>query len=337
MRSMKALERCFSKGQNEKGKNAGVKRIFIWFLSAALCLCLFGCQLEGEKEDALTASQEPFPREDPAVQQEVRQAASEGTDEGELALLKEQQPFIVINDNQPSFTQEQLQADSYEYYSQLDELGRCGAAEAMIGEELMPTGERESISQVKPTGWHSVTYDNVEGEYLYNRCHLIGYQLTAEQANERNLITGTRYMNVEGMLPFENLVADYVRETGNHVMYRVTPIFEGDNMIASGVEMEAESVEDQGEGVSYHVYVYNMQPGIAIDYATGDSQALDVTVSAGSGQEEAFYVLNISSKKFHQPDCSSVEDIKPANRQDYTGSRQALLEKGYEPCGRCRP
>ena len=153
----------------------------------------------------------------------------------------------------------------------------------------MPTEKRGSIGQVKPTGWHTVKYDNVDGKYLYNRCHLIGYQLSAENANSKNLITGTRYMNTEGMLPFENMVADYIHETGNHVMYRVTPIFEGNDLVASGVQMEAESVEDSGEGVQFNVYCYNVQPGITIDYATGDSH---LSESDSSVAEEKTYILN---------------------------------------------
>lgn len=182
------------------------------------------------------------------------------------------EPYVVIDDNEPNFTEEELQPEAYETYGTLDALGRCSTAEASIGEGLMPTEKRGAIGQVKPTGWHTVKYDMVEGKYLYNRCHLIGYQLTAENANEENLITGTRYMNTEGMLPFENMVADYIKETGNHVMYRVTPVFEGENLVASGVQMEAESVEDQGADLSFNVYVYNVQPGVEIDYKTGESR-----------------------------------------------------------------
>lgn len=179
--------------------------------------------------------------------------------------------YVVVNDNQPDFEEEDFTEESYEYYSELDELGRCQTAQANIGEDLMPKEEREAIGQVKPSGWHTVKYDSVEGKYLYNRCHLIGFQLTAENANEKNLITGTRYMNTEGMLPFENMVAEYIRRTDNHVLYRVTPIYEGDNLVASGVQMEAESVEDDGEGICFNIYAYNSQPDIEIDYETGDS------------------------------------------------------------------
>ena len=183
----------------------------------------------------------------------------------------EGEAYVVLNDNIPEFQNTELTTDSYEYYSELDHLGRCGYAMACIGLDLMPTEERGSIGQVKPSGWQTVKYDSVDGKYLYNRCHLIGYQLTGENANEQNLITGTRYLNVEGMLPFENMVADYIKETGNHVIYRVQPIFLGDDLVASGVQIEAYSVEDSGAGICFNVYAYNAQPGITIDYATGES------------------------------------------------------------------
>ena len=179
------------------------------------------------------------------------------------------EPYVVLDGNQPSFTSEELGTKSYEFYSELDWLGRCGYVEACIGRDLMPTEERGSIGQVKPSGWQLAKYDCVDGKYLYNRCHLIGFQLTGENANKGNLITGTRYLNVEGMLPFENMVADYIKETGNHVLYRVTPIFEGTELVARGVRMEAISVEDGGQGICFHVYCYNNQPGVVIDYATG--------------------------------------------------------------------
>ncbi len=180
--------------------------------------------------------------------------------------------FVPVNGNIPEFTEQDLTDKAYEFYSELDSLNRCGYAMACIGKELMPTEERGSIGQIKPSGWQTVKYDFVDGKYLYNRCHLIGFQLAGENANEKNLITGTRYFNVEGMLPFENMVADYVKETGNHVLYRVTPVFEGNQLVARGVQMEAYSVEDRGEGICYNVYVYNNQPGIEIDYATGKSR-----------------------------------------------------------------
>ena len=245
-------------------------------------------------------------------------------------------PYVVLNDNEPSFDETDLTDEAYEYYSELDADGKCGVAEASIGEELMPTEERGNIGQVKPSGWQTVKYDNVEGKYLYNRCHLIGFQLTGENANEKNLITGTRYMNTEGMLPFENMVADYIRETGNHVMYRVTPIFEGDNLVASGVQMEAKSVEDNGESICFNVYVYNVQPGIEIDYATGDSQLAKQMDEKHVG-EVATYILNTNNRKFHREECSSVKDMKGKNKQIYKGTRTDLVRQGYEPCGRCNP
>ncbi len=183
-----------------------------------------------------------------------------------------EEAYEVVNDNDPGFTDEELVVSDLEYYSPLDSLGRCGRTIACVGEESMPTEERGEIGMIHPSGWHTVKYSGlVDGNYLYNRCHLIGYQLTGENANECNLITGTRYLNVEGMLPFENEVADYVDETGNHVLYEVTPYFEGDNLVASGVYMRAESIEDDGAGVSFYVYCFNVQPGITIDYATGES------------------------------------------------------------------
>lgn len=244
------------------------------------------------------------------------------------------EPYAIINDNEPEFTEEDMTCESYEYYSELDRDGRCGVVVANLGEELMPTQERGKIGQIKPSGWKTVKYDNVDGKYLYNRCHLIGFQLAGENANEKNLITGTRYMNTEGMLPFENLVADYIRETGNHVLYRVTPIFEGDNLVASGVQMEAKSVEDDGEGICFNVYVYNAQPGIEIDYATGESWAATSDESTG---EIMTYVLNTNNKKFHYEECSSVSTMKDKNKQEYVGTREDLMQQGYEPCGNCSP
>lgn len=182
------------------------------------------------------------------------------------------QPYVYINGNEPNFTENEMTTVAFEKYSKLDKLGRCGVAYSCVGKETMPTEKRGDISKIKPTGWKTAKYDIVDGKYLYNRCHLIGYQLTAENANKKNLITGTRYMNVEGMLPFENKVAEYIDDTNHHVLYRVTPIFKEDNLIASGVRMEAKSVEDNGSGVCFHVFVYNVQPGIVIDYATGESK-----------------------------------------------------------------
>ena len=212
-------------------------------------------------------------------------------------------------------------------------------AEASISTDLMPAqGEkRGSISEVKPSGWVTSKYDFVDGKYLYNRCHLIGWQLTAENANRSNLITGTRYLNVDGMLPFENMVADYVKETGNHVMYRVTPIFDGDDLVAQGVQMEAYSVEDDGDGICFNVFCYNVQPGVEIDYTTGENRLADSSSAAqnSSSGEQAHYVLNTSSKKYHAPDCSAVEKMSDKNRKDFTGTRAELEAEGYTAHSAC--
>lgn len=255
-----------------------------------------------------------------------------------------EEPYIKVNGNVPRFSDEEKKtAAAFENYSDLDALGRCGVAFACVGKETMPTEERGPIGSIKPSGWHSVKYDFVDGKYLYNRCHLIGYQLTAENANEKNLITGTRYLNTKGMLPFENMVADYVKETGNHVLYRVTPVFEGKNLVASGVYMEADSVEDDGDGICFYVYVFNRQPGVKIDYLTGDSVA-DGTVESASGEttsaekeETKTYVLNISNGKFHLPDCDSVKKMKEENKQIMKCKRSELINAGYSPCGSCKP
>ena len=241
-------------------------------------------------------------------------------------------PYVVINNNEPNFTKSDKKF-SGEMYSQLDHLGRCGYAMALVGESTMPMEERGQIGQIKPSGWQTVKYDFVDGKYLYNRCHLIGYQLTGENANQKNLITGTRYMNVQGMLPFENMVADYVKETGNHVLYRVTPIYDGKNLLASGVEMEAYSLEDDGEGILFHVFVYNVQPGVEINYATGESKA-DESQFTG---EIKTYILNKNSKKFHETNCKSVSKINEENKEEYKGTRDAIVNQGYTPCGECKP
>ena len=287
------------------------------------------------------------------------------------------QPYIVVNNNIPYFSDDDLTSQSYEYYSDLDELGRCGTAHASIGLDIMPTEERGDIGSVKPSGWHTVKYNEyIDGNYLYNRCHLIGYQLSGENDN-KNLITGTRYLNVQGMLPFENMVADYVKETENHVLYRVTPIFEGDNLVASGVLMEAESVEDNGDDILFCVYVYNVQPNIIIDYATGESwvdpalqtptpeptfaptsvptpeptiastpePTLEPT-EAPTEKPEIYeevepegtdYILNTNTKKFHYPGCSSVKQMKDKNKREYNGSRDDVISMGYDPCKKCNP
>lgn len=319
------------------------KKYRVWTAGAVLCLsaALTAC---GAADGTWTGTA-GVP--DPAVQAESADTIAEVPEYDGV-------PYVEINDNEPEFTEAELTTESYEEYSELDPLGRCGTAEACIGEDLMPDGEREDISEVEPTGWENREYDIVDGGYVYNRCHLIGFQLSGENANEENLITGTRYMNTEGMLPFENMVAEYVQETDNHVMYRVTPVFEGDDMVASGVQMEAESVEDGGAGICFNIYVYNVQPEIIIDYSTGanwadtdsgNEKTADISATDDSDAEngedqepkEQTYILNKNTKKFHKPECSSVDDIKAENKSGFTGTREELIEDGFDPCGKCRP
>lgn len=233
---------------------------------------------------------------------------------------------------------------AYEKYSELDSLGRCGVAEACLGKELMPTEDRESISHVYPSGWKQAKYAGVvDGSYLYNRCHLIGFQLAGENDNEKNLITGTRFFNIEGMLPFENMVADYINETENHVMYRVTPVYRDTyDLLPYGVIIEALSVEDGGEGISFCIFAYNKQPGVVIDYSDGSSY-LSGEAPPKDEPESApdltptYYVINVSTKRFHRPSCSGVSSMKPENREERECHRDELIEEDYVPCGTCKP
>ena len=326
-------------------------------------------------ETAVSEPESGQPQEnasDTQESQQVTSATDASTGEGTSAFSLREipaysgTPYTEVNGNKPYFTEADLTTQSFETYSELDSLGRCGVAYANVGQDLMSTEPRGEIGAVKPTGWHLVKYDNVDGKYLYNRCHLIAYMLAAENANPQNLITGTRYLNVQGMLPFETKVCDYVKNTGNHVLYRVTPIFDGDNLLADGVLMEAYSVEDAGEGISFCVFAYNVQPGIGIDYATGDNwaegsgtyqstvasvaeetpvpqpetdTAVQITPESSAPQESQgiTYVLNTNTKKFHYPTCSSVDDMKEKNKQIYTGSREEVINMGYVPCKRCNP
>lgn len=377
-----------------------------YFLTLLLCLCmLVGCgsgaatqvmlkaedsETESYVETVQTESAENDPGDETEIQTaaetEIQAAAQVQSDDSKQKVVHtgtasafnaadvpaySGEPYTAVNNNEPYFTSDNLTTEAFENYSELDALGRCGVAYANVCLETMPTEKRGSISEVKPTGWHSVKYDNVDGKSLYNRCHLIGYQLTAENANQQNLITGTRYLNVEGMLPFENMVADYVKETDNHVLYRVTPIFTGDNLVADGVLMEGYSVEDEGDGICFCVYAYNVQPGITIDYATGDSwlssengnsdsssggnSAVSQSAADKSGTQQAAvqtesvketsapvstgteYILNTNTKKFHYPSCSSVKQMKASNKKEYTGSRDDLIAQGYDPCKKCNP
>ena len=227
---------------------------------------------------------------------------------------------------------------TYQIYGNLDALGRCTGACALVGPETLPQEERGQIGMIKPTGWHTVKYDGIDGNYLYNRCHLIGFQLTGQDANEKNLITGTRAMNVEGMLPYEDSVLAYVRGTGRHVLYRVTPVFLQDNLLADGVLMEARSVEDPL--VQFCAFCYNVQPGIRIDYATGESRVDDRSpqeIPEKQAVSEWKYIVNVSSRKFHRPGCESVQEMSRKNRQGFNGSREELIRMGYEACKNCNP
>ncbi|HHV12418.1 MAG TPA: hypothetical protein GXX75_19270 [Clostridiales bacterium] len=243
--------------------------------------------------------------------------------------------YVAIGDNNPSFQKEDMTAESFESYSDLDELGRCGVAFANVGIDLMPTQERGSIGQVKPSGWQTVKYDNVDGKYLYNRCHLVGYQLTAENANEKNLITGTRYLNIEGMLPFENMIADYVKETENHVLYRVTPIFEEENLVASGVQMEGYSVEDEGEGICFNVYAYNVQPGIIIDYLNGESRRSNTEQKANSTEQSQVEIRgNSNSMIYHCPGQAAYEEMGNSKHLVIFHSEKEAADAGYRKAKR---
>ena len=259
--------------------------------------------------------------------------------------------YVAINGNIPFFSSADMTTVAYEKYSPLDSLGRCGTAMSCIGRELMPTEPRGSIGMVKPSGWHLVKYQGVEGNYLYNRCHLIGYQLTAENANERNLVTGTRYMNVQGMEPLENRTASYIKSTGNHVIYRSTPIFIGSNLLCTGVLMEGKSVEDNGAGLTFCVFAYNVQPGITINYADGSSSGPEyietqattkattakTTTNNFTPQPSSSYVLNKNTHKFHYPSCSSVSRMAEKNKVYFNGTRDQVISQGYSPCNRCNP
>ncbi len=262
----------------------------------------------------------------------------------------EGETFAVINDNIPYFTEEDLTTESFEYYSPKDKYGRCGMAFANICTEIMPTEPRGAIGSVKPSGWHTIKYDFLPDRYLYNRCHLIAYQLAGENANDQNLITGTRYFNVNGMEPFENEVADYVERTGNHVLYRVTPIYYEEELVARGVLMEAMSVEDQGEDLQFNIFVYNVQPGVVINYANGDSEPAELEytdvaeetmskalMTPAEDINEISYVLNTNTHKFHIPGCRGTESMKEKNKKEYTGSREEIISQGYDPCKICNP
>lgn len=315
---------------------------------ATIASLLFACLLSFSLLTGCSepAEETPSANNEPASQEQVEQSQQEEqpqkVDASTYTLddipAYSGEPYVEINGNVPNFTDEDKARSTFEEYSPLDYLGRCGVAFMLASEETMPTEERGDIGDVKPSGWHTVRYNGVvEGNYLYNRCHLLGFQLSGENANEQNLITGTRYMNTEGMLPFENHIADYIDATGNHVLYRVTPIYTGENLVADGVQMEAYSIEDKGNGINFNVFCYNVQPGVVIDYATGESTLEETPEEESTTGIEQHYILNTNSKKFHYPDCSSVDDMSKKNKQDYAGTREDLINQGYDPCGRCNP
>ena len=376
------------------------RRLFAVFLS--LCLlagCLAGCTVEapqtepttclteerqGESEELTSAEEVLKPtqtsqeKEDSSEEEKPKPSEKEDSSSvgnGEKVSLSQipaysGSPFTVLQNNIPNFTAEELKSVGYETYYNLDVLGRTVGAVASVGKDTMPSQgeERGSISSIKPSGWIQASYDSISGKYLYNRCHLIGWQLSAENANPKNLMTGTKYFNVDGMLPFENMVADYIKETGNHVAYRITPLYQGNNLVATGVQMEAWSVEDQGEGICFHVFCYNVQPGITINYTDGSSTLASaspattakvttttkkattttkkvttttkkVTTTTTAAQKPAAktYVLNTNTKKFHYPDCHSVKQIAQKNYAESDSSRESLISQGYSPCGNCHP
>ncbi len=372
--------------------------------SFSICICtimmmaLFGCtnnvnetpatetateitsQVEEVTEDMADVTEAATEQSEKATEKNTEEKADKTENKSEDSIVDlsdlpeySDKAFIELNENVPAFTEEEKKStEAFERYSELDKLGRCGVAFANICQELMPTEERGDIGDVRPSGWHTVKYsDIIEDNYLYNRSHLIAYSLAGENANEKNLITGTRYLNQDTMQIFELKVLDYVRANDNHVLYRVTPFFEGDNLVATGVQMEAWSVEDDGKGVCFNVFCYNVQPGIEIDYATGESKAVielsgtdEAADSANSSTKEkpedqseesssvkttedsntgstSFenttrdYVVNTNSKKIHLPYCSSVDDMKEKNKWECTSTLNELKEKGYDPCGRC--
>ena len=350
-----------------------MKKIIRKTIVGILCLSLVvGCGLSSDEE---TTSSKVITEE--VTEETTAETTEVTTEEVTTEAVDESIPdytgeaFIELNGNVPDFTDDEKKStEAFERYADLDKLGRCGVAYANICPELMPTEERGEIGDIRPSGWHTVKYSEViEDLYLYNRSHLIAFSLAGENANPKNLITGTRYMNQETMQIFELKVLDYVRNTNNHVLYRVTPVFEGDNLLAKGVQMEAWSVEDEGKSISFNVFCYNVQPGIEIDYATGESRLAEsattngetITETTTEAKTEARteentqadtsannqpvggdfattsrdFVVNTNSRKIHLPSCSSVNDMKEKNKWEYTGTLNELIEKGYSPCGRC--
>lgn len=355
-----------------------MKKPFPKVISCSIALLVLlssaiGCSRRAQGEYPAATMSEASPAEaSPSEASPSEPKTRETSDPKKLVQLSEIPDFsgrsnFMVNEGEPFFTSDEIVTESFENYSDLDSLGRCGTAFACVGTDLMPgKDDKEEIGSIKPSGWQTVKYDSVDGKYLYNRCHLIAFSLAGETANEKNLITGTRYLNIEGMLPFENKVRDYVSKTKNHVMYRVTPFFEKDNLLAKGVLMEGYSVEDKGKEIKFNVFCYNSQPNIEIDYADGTSKMIppptteapktDPPTEPPTEKEESYeeesaeeedndsndsaigvYILNTNTKKFHYPDCGSVGKMSAKNKQEYTGTREEVLGMGYSPCQRCNP
>ena len=360
-----------------KGKGAFASPLIALLLAA--CLALGGCSANGS--GSTTGSDQ----ESGSTSIQATETASTETSAARATIADIPQYSgalcIDINDGQPGFTEDDVDRGAFMQFSDLDFEGRCGEAFARIGTDTVSSEARGDISRVHPSGWVQHKYDFVDDGVLYNRCHLIAHQLCGENANEKNLITGTRTFNVVGMLYYEELVGNYVRSTGNHVLYRVTPLFAANDLVARGVQMEAESIEDGGEAIRFNVFVYNVEPGVEIDYVTGESWESDATpkvtskgeatktsakasdaalasTDAGTSSESAIrsnsestdaeaassassaqqdYVLNVKNKKFHKPSCTAANEIASANKQDFTGTREELIERGYSPCGQCKP
>ena len=317
----------------------------------AVMISMAGCGSGGSSADIGSSS---------AAVSSSETAASQSSYSGSLSEVPAYSgdASITINNNVPEFTDRQLSSkESYQKYGRLDSLGRATACTALIDKDTMPVTGRGSIGMIKPSGWHLVKYDFINGKYLYNRCHLIAFCLTGVDGRSeylaRDLVTGTRYMNIEGQLPFEEETADYIKDTGNHVLYRVTPVFRGRDLLCSGVHMEAESIEDHGSGIKFNVYCYNVQPGVAIDYASGDNHKVSGSAALAGSDSSAVseqktdadtsqagrntYVININTRKFHRPDCPSVKQTLAKNRKTVHEKRAALIKEGYSPCKNCRP
>lgn len=251
-------------------------------------------------------------------------------------------PYVTVNDNEPFFTEEEMKTENtFLEFSELDSLGRVGVASSCLNKTMMPTEPRGEIGDIKPSGWHTIKYEGyIADRYLYNRCHLIGYQLCGDNSDIRNFMTGTRSFNVDGMEPFENQVAEFIKNRNYNVLYRVTPVFEDNNLVASGVLLEAVSLESgikpkKERELCISVFVYNVQENIEIDYATGDSKVINSHISKTN--HDCDYIVNKKSKKFHKPDCDSVKDMEDRNKTYFTGDREKLIEEGYKPCKRCDP